>query len=194
MDAQIYAAFIGALIGGIIPVLGMGVQNSYDRKKMGEQYDYDRKKMFEEYKLAREKEAEDRQNTYKLERMRDEESRQREAARRYLERQMEELYGPLAGLLQQSKDIYEILVERRKEYGKDYSVEDYFTEHYFVPLNKEIFDLLMEKGYLIDSLEPPLSFQEFGKHNTAIAVLYNLAKDTGKIPIRLRTWVSQRIR
>ena len=65
-------------------------------------------------------------------------------------------------------------------YEKDYQVEDYFTEHYFVPLNKEIFDLLMKKGYLIDSLEPPLSFQEFAKHNTRRAVLYNLAKDTGK--------------
>jgi hypothetical protein len=180
MDSQVYAAFVGGFIGGLIPVLGLFVQNYFDRKNIIEEYNFNRRKMFEEYNLNREKEAEARQATYNLEREKEEESRKREAARRYIERQMEELYGPLAGLLQQSKDIYEILVERRKVYGKDFSVEDYFTEHYFVPLNHEIFDLLMKKGYLIDSLEPPLSFQEFGKHNTTISVLYSLAKDTGK--------------
>lgn len=180
MDSTIYAAFIGALVGGIVPVLGMSVKSYYDRKNMHEQHNLDIEKMFEEYKLSMDKDAKNRQASFDLECRREEASRQRDAARRYIERQMEEFYGPLAGLLQQSKDIYDILVERRSKYERDNSVEDYFTSHYFVPINREIFDLIMKKGYLMDTLESPSSFQDFAKHNSRIAVLYNLAKDTGK--------------
>jgi len=127
---------------------------------------------------------------YYFSRKQEDETRRREAALRHLERQMEELYGPLWGLIQQSQTVYEVACKRLPS-GPDgrtdpsrFNQQDgatwhYLVESYFLPTNAHMAELIRTKVYLIDADEIPASFQEFLVHQMQLEVLHRLWKERG---------------
>lgn len=103
-------------------------------------------------------------------------------ALQHLQRQIEELYSPLLGLIQQSRIVYEVeqkklpLKSTPEEFSK---TKDYFIEKYYLPLNDEMAKLIRTKIYLLDTDEMPESFHQFLKHESQFAALYKLWKDKG---------------
>lgn len=103
-------------------------------------------------------------------------------ALQHLQRQIEELYSPLLGLIQQSRIVYEVEQKKLplKSTPEDFSkTKDYFIEKYYLPLNDEMAKLIRTKIYLLDADEMPGSFHQFLKHESQFAALYNLWKDKG---------------
>jgi len=103
-------------------------------------------------------------------------------ALQHLQRQIEELYSPLLGLIQQSRVIFEVEKEKgqsRKTFNsEDYSkTRDYFIEKYYLPLNAQIAELIRTKIYLLDTDEMPDSFHQFLKHESQFSTLHELWKD-----------------
>lgn len=132
---------------------------------------------------------------YFLTRQKEDEIRRQEIALRHLERQMEELYSPLWGLLRQSQRIYDLardtfLVHHRLPNGgidlshfsdQDRVAWDYLTVTYFIPLNAQMADLIRTKGaYLREKEEFPESFEEFLQHATQLEILHRLWKEKGQ--------------
>jgi len=100
----------------------------------------------------------------------------------HLQRQIEELYSPLLGLIQQSRIVYDVEQKKLplKSTQQDLSqTKDYFIEKYYLPLNDEMAKLIRTKIYLLDTDEMPESFHQFLKHESQFAALYNLWKDKG---------------
>jgi hypothetical protein len=96
-------------------------------------------------------------------------ARRDNAARSYLEKQIEELYGPWLGLIEHSRTAF--AVARRKlphtasgqiDFGQfsdgDGEIWRFFIEHYFLPGNAEIRRLLRSKMHLLESGVLPRSF------------------------------------
>lgn len=150
MDPQLLSATIGALVGGIITMLGW----------------------FANYYLARKKETE---------------AHQREKSQQHLERQIEELYGPLWGLIQQSKVVYDVACQRLPSINgnidpgkfdkQESEIWNYWKDTFFLPINIQIAELLRTKVYLIESSEIPASFRDFLIHQAQFEVLHRLWKD-----------------
>ncbi len=126
---------------------------------------------------------------YYLSRKKEDESRRREAALKHLERQIEELYGPLWGLIQQSEAIYQVACKRlptangrvdlSQFKGQDGEIWNYLKETFFMPINLQVAELLRTKIYLIDANEIPASFQAFMSHQAQFAVLHRLWRERG---------------
>lgn len=97
---------------------------------------------------------------------------------KHLQRQIEELYSPLLGLIQYTHTVFKIA---RKEVDRPDQGEvwNYFVEKYFLPLNAQIATLLRTKIYLIESDEIPESFKQFLAHQAQFDSLHNLWKDKG---------------
>jgi hypothetical protein len=103
------------------------------------------------------------------------------------ERQIEELYGPLLGLIRNSRYVFQVskkllpyevekgyLFEKfTEQHDKIYS---YFTENYFLPNNAKIVNLLHTKLALIDTDKVPKSFDEFLKHQAEYECTYHATK------------------
>jgi hypothetical protein len=118
------------------------------------------------------------------------EQRQWEARIRHLQSQIEELYGPLWALNQQSKILYEIATELLpSENGKvrsdkftsdnDFKLWQFLIETYFIPLNARKAELINTKSYLCElseSGELPESFEQFLEHQAQSECLYRLRK------------------
>lgn len=101
-------------------------------------------------------------------------------ALQHLQRQIEELYSPLLGLIQQSRVIYEIgqkEIPSKRNHEELSQTRNYFIEKYYLPLNSQIADLIRTKIYLLDSDEIPESFQQFLKHEMQFSSLHTLWKD-----------------
>jgi hypothetical protein len=98
----------------------------------------------------------------------------------HLQRQIEELYSPLLGLIQYSETVYKILQKKLqvKAVADVEAARSYFNEKYFLPLNSKIATLLREKIYLLDTNELPPSFKQFLEHESQFASLHSLWKDT----------------
>ncbi len=150
MDTQLLSAMIGAIVGGIITMLGW----------------------FANYYLARKKEVE---------------AHQTEKSQQHLERQIEELYGPLWGLVQQSKVVYDVACQRLPsingninpgEFDKQESeIWNYLKDTFFLPINIQIAELLRTKVYLVESSEIPASFKDFLSYQAQFEVLHRIWKD-----------------
>ena len=105
----------------------------------------------------------------------------------HLQRQIEELYSPLLGLLTQSKIVFDIaekkLPNRLGGQAHTSPEEDetwrYFVEHYFLPLNKQMADLVRTKVYLIPTDAMPESFNLFLMHQAQFDCLHALWRDKG---------------
>ncbi|ARV59106.1 hypothetical protein BZZ01_11075 [Nostocales cyanobacterium HT-58-2] len=116
-------------------------------------------------------------------RSRDIESRQSQAHLRYLERQIEELYGPLEGLLSYASTIYE-LEQTRKQYrpaeqaNRDSDVIRYFIEQHYIPINQQIVTLLRTKAHLMVNSQTPESFKRFLAYAAKLECTHNLWRHT----------------
>ncbi len=124
--------------------------------------------------------------------------RREEAALRHLQRQIEELYGPLFGLIEFGAAINDIEwkrlpAEERDEKGRPRDEEGgkvirFFREHYYLPLNNQMMELIRSKAYLLDSDAIPESFKIFMRHAAELDCFHGLWKEVdikthGKQPI-----------
>ncbi|MEK7725060.1 MAG: hypothetical protein AAB336_11960 [Acidobacteriota bacterium] len=107
-------------------------------------------------------------------------------ALQHLQRQIEELYSPLLGLIQYSDIVFNIeqkkppTNENQTAEEKQRELDDrrnYFLEEYYLPLNSQISELIRTKIYLLDTDEIPESFQQFLKHAAQFSALHKLWKD-----------------
>jgi len=111
--------------------------------------------------------------------------RQHEALRdqtalRYLERQIDELYSPLVGLIEYAAVVFQIArkkVPEGSQSPEQTAVWRYFIEKYFLPLNSQMADLIRTKISLLNSDELPPSFQQFLHHQAQFECLHSLWKD-----------------
>lgn len=97
----------------------------------------------------------------------------------YVQKQIEELYSPLVGLIQVSKNVHDIAVRKQAAQASG-EVRRYFVENYLIPINKEIAQLIQSKIHLIEGEELPESFGVFLEHQTYYMVLHRLWKKEGQ--------------
>lgn len=108
-------------------------------------------------------------------RYREDATRRREATLRHLQRQIEELYGPLYGLLRQSKVTYDVAkkvlplrtngrlaIERFEP--KQQELWEHFVDHYLRPLNSQMSEIIRTKMYLLEGGVMPESFSNYLEH------------------------------
>jgi hypothetical protein len=118
--------------------------------------------------------------TNQLTRRREEEGRRQQAALKHLERQIEALYGPLLGLIQQSDAVFKVAQQRRDLKDPDSEgAWNYFIEKYFLPLNAQMMTLLSTKVHLSNADNWP-SYLAFFTHQAQFESLH-------------RIWVEQHI-
>ncbi len=106
----------------------------------------------------------------------------------HIQRQIEELYSPLLGLIAQSKIVFDVskrklphISDKPKDKITDEEGETwrYFIENYFLPINKQMADLIRTKIYLISEDELPESFRMFLMHQAQFECLHSLWRDKG---------------
>jgi hypothetical protein len=118
------------------------------------------------------------------------ESRRQEAALEHLGCQIEELYGPLYGLIQQARVVRELVgqivptepdgqLSTYRFSEEHWEAWRYFTENYFLPLNSQIRELIRAKVYLLLNGTMPQSFEDFFRHEVHYAGRHQLWKETG---------------
>jgi hypothetical protein len=118
------------------------------------------------------------------------------------EHQIEELYGPLLGLIRNSRYVFEVSKKLVPyETGKGYLFESftehhykvfsYFTENYFLPNNAKIANLLHTKLALIDTDKIPKSFDEFLKHQAEYECSYHATKLVNNPPNEFVKYLDQ---
>jgi hypothetical protein len=100
-----------------------------------------------------------------------------EASRAYVERQLEELYGPLAFLIIEGRRTFVDLLEglgRNSVFVGGRALPDdelktwlFWVEHDFFPRNQEMKRILMTKAHLIDGGEMPSSYIAFLDHHNS---------------------------
>lgn len=103
--------------------------------------------------------------------------KQLDASQSYLESQLEELYGPLAFLIQESRRTHQDLLATLKreqvfEEGKELSEDDlkvwlFWVENDILPRNDKIKDLMTAKTHLIDGAQVPQSYLDFLEHHNS---------------------------
>jgi hypothetical protein len=109
--------------------------------------------------------------------------RRRIEAASFVERQIGELYGPLLGLVGHSDTVYGILrkklcqpapgpLEMSKLTEEDHRVWDFFQEHFFIPINTKIRQLIRDKTHLLENGKMPDSFFVFLEHEAHYACLH----------------------
>ena len=98
-------------------------------------------------------------------------SRRIEKTAHYLERQIEEFYGPLFNLVHQlfvANDVKDRILEGAQAAGigpaQRGEVERFFQQRYFFPVHHQVNDLLKAKLYLVEGMEMPDSFYRYLAH------------------------------
>jgi hypothetical protein len=119
-------------------------------------------------------------------------TRRLEIQLKYRAQQMEELYGPLLSLIEQIFNVWGVRKNLLEAGG--YSQDDqqrirqFFWERYFMPLHKEIGDLLRTRLYLLEGNRLPDSFSKYLEHATQEACQHllwdELRLDTSRVPGR----------
>jgi hypothetical protein len=91
-----------------------------------------------------------------------------EFRRAYVQRQIEEFYGPVYSLIWQlftNRDLQDRILQKCKlSNDEEQRVRQYFFETHFFPLHSRITEILESKLYLVDGTEMPLSVYEYLKH------------------------------
>lgn len=106
-----------------------------------------------------------------------------QTALKHLQRQIEDLYSPLLGLIQYGNVVNQVefaKVPQGDLSEKAAKIRRYFVEKYYLPLNTQISDLIRTKIYLLDSDAVPESFQHFLMHAAQFECLYSMWKDIGE--------------
>jgi hypothetical protein len=127
---------------------------------------------------------------YYLERRKVIQASQREAKIHYLQQQIEELYGPLWSLVEQSRIAYSVACRKlplrpggsfdnARFSAQDNAVFGFFNESYFLPINAQVAELLRKKVYLLRDGEMPESFVQFFDHQIMSESLFRLWKEKG---------------
>jgi hypothetical protein len=116
-----------------------------------------------------------------------EQRRRTEAELKFVERQIEELYGPLAFLIHEGRrtfiDLLDTLGRRAVFVGdKPLSADDlntwlFWAEAEFLPRNEKIKNLLMAKSHLVDGPEFPKSYIAFLDHSNSWAINHRRWKE-----------------
>jgi hypothetical protein len=114
---------------------------------------------------------------------------QTEASLKHVERQLEELYGPLAFLLYEGRRTFlDLLDTLGRNYvflgGKPISEEElktwlFWVEHSFLPKNERIKQLLMSKAHLIEGARFPASYVAFLDHHNSWVIRHKRWKEEG---------------
>jgi hypothetical protein len=126
--------------------------------------------------------------THTLAIKREELARRDNTAREHLESQIKELYGPLLGLIQHSRIVFEVAakvlpasgdgqIEFSRFSERDGEVWRFFIESYFLPVNEEIRQLIRSRMYLLKDGVLPKSFEDFFVHEAQFEVLHRLWKE-----------------
>lgn len=107
-----------------------------------------------------------------------------EFRRAYIQRQIEEFYGPLYSLLWQlfSSNSLQQRMTTQCSFSEDEKnrVQQYFFEAHFLPLHARIKSILDSKLYLVDGTDMPRSFYDYLTHS--------LQEDTQR-----QLWINQGI-
>jgi len=127
--------------------------------------------------------------TYWFGKHREEEVRRWESSRDHLHRQIEELYAPLFGLIQQRRAVYDAAsrrlpmqedgrFDRSRFQGQDSKVYNYVVEKYLLPIQDRISILLQTKIHLLADDDQPASFASFLEYQAQFEFLHMLWKET----------------
>lgn len=108
---------------------------------------------------------------------RDRHNQQLAASLKYTERQLEELYGPLAFLILEGERTFKDLLEtlgRNYVFLPDKSLPEdelklwlFWAENDLLPRNEKIKELLMTKTHLIEGINIPASYLSFLDHHNS---------------------------
>ena len=107
---------------------------------------------------------------------------------RLVQRQMEELYGPLRGLLYQQQTAYNIVTQLvpTKANGhpdipsfspEEKTTWDFCANTYMIPIQRQMRELMFAKIHLLTSTELPASFVKFIANTTQFEYLHRLASE-----------------
>ena len=117
-------------------------------------------------------------------------ARRDNATRDHLERQIEQLYGPLLGLIQHSRMAFDVAqsklpnkngkIDFSRFSDRDAQIWRYFVESYFVPVNAQIRELIRSKMHLLEAGIVPESFAKFFAHEVQLEALHRLWKEKGE--------------
>jgi hypothetical protein len=115
-----------------------------------------------------------------------------ETRQRYVQKQIEEFYGPLFSLVWQifnSNHLqFRILSGGQLDQDQRGRIIEYFASTHFKPLHEEIRQILKAKLYLVDGSEMPVSFYEYLQHSSQELIQHDLwiaqKIDTSYIPGR----------
>lgn len=119
------------------------------------------------------------------------ETKRLEAAAQHLQCQIEELYAPLYGLIQESIIVWSTekgrkeAAEKKKKQTEHQTINEddseqvhsFFVENYYIHINMKIAELLRTKVHLFESEDIPDSYKNFIKHQATQQCLYNLYKE-----------------
>ena len=118
--------------------------------------------------------------TSSLSRQREERKAKLEANLAFVERQLEELYGPLVALMYEGRQIFQELLRtlgRNHVFTGDQPLSKdeqrtwvYWAEKSFLPRNKLIRDLLTSKPHLVEGKDFPKSYITFLQHQSSWAI------------------------
>jgi hypothetical protein len=101
------------------------------------------------------------------------------ASLQHLQRQIEELYSPLLGMIQYSQYVFNMFDQKSKSMSQDKQADfqRYFNEKYFLPINSQMANLIRSKIYLVETNNLPDSFQHLLKHEAQFSCQYYLWKE-----------------
>ncbi len=127
---------------------------------------------------------------YKLSREKEDASKRKQARLAYLQRQIEELYGPLYGLIQNSFFVNEVakgilptseaghILFEQFDHSKNHpQTWRYFVENHFLRLNNRMSGIIYRKLHLLEGGEMPDSFQLFFRHKVQFECLDRLWRE-----------------
>jgi hypothetical protein len=98
--------------------------------------------------------------------------------RAYIQKQIEELYGPLYSLVSQIITLNNLKHDMFQIYGAGTSerieIDRYFAEEYFLPIHGRVKSILETKLFLVDGTAMPESFYSYLKHSLQETVQHDL--------------------
>jgi hypothetical protein len=137
--------------------------------------------------------------THVFSQSRDRVKAQNEAALRYIERQLEELYGPLTFYIREGRrEFLDLLDNLGRDYvfpKHDHLPDDelkmwlFWAENAFIPRNQKIQQLLMKNTHLIDGSDFPDSYIDFLDHHNSWEINHLLWKNEG-VPYSWRSKIN----
>ena len=160
------------IIGFLLAVAG------YWFGRLLEKYRLEQSKVLEQFRTEQHKILEQLRGEQAL--RKEYEALRDQATMSHLQHQIEDLYGPLYGLIEYGKSVNEIehqtiaLTPDGQDTG---AILRYFVEEYYLPINSQMSDLIRSKIYLLDTDEFPDSFRQFLTHAAQFECLHGLWKD-----------------